>query len=64
MKVMETLEIINAEKVFLGDKDIKLMLDTDTGRVAIHTPAMMTDPVIRLDLLEEKITELKKLMER
>lgn len=60
MKIVETVEIVNAEKVWIGDKEIKLTLDTDTGRLSIDTPAMFTDPIVSLDVLERKITELRE----
>lgn len=64
MKIVETVEILNAQKVVFGDKDIKLTLDTETGRISIDTPAMFTDPVISLDKLEEKLNKLKSHMDR
>lgn len=64
MKIVETIELINAQKVILGDRTMKLTLDTDTGRLSIDAPAMFTDPVISLDVLENKIHDLKQHMER
>lgn len=61
MKIVETVELVNAEKVFVGDRDMKLTLDTETGQVAIDAPAMFTDPVVSLDLLEETIHKFKAL---
>lgn len=58
MEVVERIKLINADKVFLGDKDIKLTLDTDTGRVVVDTPAMFTDPVVELDELQETVRKL------
>lgn len=59
MKIVESVEITNAQKVVIGDKDIKLTLDTETGRLSIDAPAMFTDPVVSLDALEEKIKMLR-----
>lgn len=64
MKLVETVELINAQKVVLGDRDIKLTLDTETGRLSLDTPAMFTDPIVSLDALEEKIRKLREHMER
>lgn len=64
MKIVENVEIINAQKVVIGDRDIKLTLDTETGRLNIDAPAMFTDPVVSLDLLEEKIRKLREHMDR
>lgn len=64
MKIVETVEIVNAQKVVFGDKDIKLTLDTETGRISIDAPAMFTDPVVSLDALEEKLSTLKSHMDR
>lgn len=64
MKLVETVEIVNAQKVFMGDKDIKLTLDTDTGRLSLDTPAMFTDPIVSLDALEATISRLKSYMDR
>lgn len=63
MKIVETVALVNAEKVWVGDKDIKLTLDTDTGRLSIDTPAMFSDPVVTLDALEGKINQLRAHME-
>lgn len=64
MKIVEDVTIINEDKVFIGHKDIKLTLDTETDRVSIDAPAMFTDPVVSLDLLEEKIGKLREHMDR
>lgn len=64
MKVVETIEVVNAQKVIMGDRHIGLCLDTETGRLAIDTPAMFTDPIISLDVLEEKIKALRAHMDR
>lgn len=58
MEIVERITLVNAEKVFMGDKDVKLTLDTDTGRVSIDTPAMFTDPVVTLDDLQEIVKKL------
>lgn len=59
MKIVEEVEIVNEEKVFMGKEHIKLTLDTETRRVSIDTPAMFADPVVTVDTLEETITRLK-----
>jgi hypothetical protein len=59
MKIVEEVEIVNADKVFMGKEQIKLTLDTETRRVSIDAPAMFTDPVATIDKLEEVITKLK-----
>jgi tetrahydromethanopterin S-methyltransferase subunit B len=64
MKIVETIEIVNSDKVWIGDKEIKLTLDTETGRIAFDAPAMFTNPIVRLDLLQEKIAKLKSHLER
>jgi hypothetical protein len=64
MKIVETVEIVNAQKVVMGDRDIKLTLDTENGRMSIDTPAMFTDPVVSLDAIEEKIRKLREHMDR
>jgi hypothetical protein len=64
MKIVETIEIVNAQKVVMGDRDIKLTLDTENGRMSIDTPAMFTDPVVSLDAIEEKIRKLREHMDR
>lgn len=58
MKILETVTIRNPEKVFMGDKDIKLTFDTDTGRLVVDTPAMFTDPIVNLSELQEKLAKL------
>jgi hypothetical protein len=58
MEVVERITLINADKVLMGDKDIKLTLDTDTGRVTVDTPAMFTNPVVELDSLQETVKKL------
>jgi tetrahydromethanopterin S-methyltransferase subunit B len=63
MKIVETVELINSDKVWIGDKEIKLTLDTETGRITFDAPAMFTDPIVRLDLLQEKIAKLKSYLE-
>lgn len=63
MKIVETVEIINARTVIVGGRDVKLTLDTETGQLAINTPAMLTDPTVSLDKLEEKIQKLKEHLE-
>lgn len=64
MKIIETVEVVNAQKVVLGDRTVGLTLDTETGRVEISNPAMFTDPVVTLDVLEEKIKALRAHMDR
>lgn len=64
MKIVEEVPILNEDKVFMGHKDIKLTLDTETGRVSMDTPAMMSDPLISLDVLEGKLGKLREHMER
>jgi tetrahydromethanopterin S-methyltransferase subunit B len=64
MKIVETVELINSDKVWIGDKEIKLTLDTETGRITFDAPAMFTDPIVSLDLLKDKIQKLKEHMER
>ena len=59
MKIVEELEVVNADKVFLGKETIKLTLDTETRRVSIDAPAMFTYPLVTIDKLEETITKLK-----
>lgn len=63
MKIQESVETTNAQKTVLGDREVKLTLDTDTGRVAISNPAMFTDPIVSLDVLEEKIAKLRAHMD-
>ncbi len=64
MKIVETITPINAEKTILGERDLKLTLDTDTGRVSIKAPAMFGDPVVALSELMEKLELLSQLGER
>lgn len=64
MKIVETVELINDNKVWVGDKEIKLTLDTETGRMEVDTPAMFQDPIITLDSLEAKLNTLKSHMDR
>lgn len=64
MKIVETVELVNEDKVWIGDKEIKLTLDTETGRVLVDAPAMFHDPIVTLDKLEEKIATLKSHMDR
>lgn len=64
MKILEEIEVLNEDKVFIGHKDIKLTLDTETGQVSIDTPAMMPNPVVSLTVLEEKIGKLREHMDR
>jgi hypothetical protein len=64
MKITETITPINSGKTLLGDKDIKLTLDTDTNELTIDAPAMFVDPTVNLDEFEEKISELKSIRDR
>lgn len=64
MKIVETVELTNAQKVMFGDRHVGLCLDTETGRLAIDTPAMFTNPIVTLDALEEKIKALRAHMDR
>lgn len=67
MKVVETITPVNAEKTFLGKKELSLALDTETGHVAIDAPAMFADPVVTLDDLQnavKKLEEYKELADR
>jgi tetrahydromethanopterin S-methyltransferase subunit B len=64
MKIVETVELINKEKVVFGSKEIKLTLDTETGRLAIDTPAIFGESIVSLNTIEEKINKLKSHMER
>lgn len=59
MKIIETVELINADKVVFGDRDLKLILDTETRRISIDAPAMFTDPVVSLDALKDRIERLQ-----
>lgn len=63
MKVTQTITPINAEKTIMGEKVIKLELDTETGRVAINTPAMFANPTCTFEELKEAIAELDKVKE-
>jgi hypothetical protein len=58
MKIVETVEVVNGAKVIMGPKVVKLEFDTETGRVALNTPAMFTDPVVKMDELQEKLMAL------
>lgn len=58
MLITEILTLVNADKTFMGPRDIKLTLDTDTGRLSIDTPAMFRDPVVSFIELQEKIAKL------
>jgi tetrahydromethanopterin S-methyltransferase subunit B len=64
MKIVETIMPVNAEKVIIGDREIKLTMDTDTGRLAIETPTMFSNPVVSLDDLLEKLNTLQDQFER
>lgn len=67
MKIVESIEPQNADKTFMGKKEIKLTLDTENGQVAIDCPAMFTDPVVDLGKLQatvEKLVEYKALADR
>lgn len=64
MKIVEEVPVLNEDKVFMGHKDIKLTLDTETGQVSIDTPAMMSNPVVSLTVFEEKLDKLREHMER
>jgi hypothetical protein len=59
MKIVETVEVSNEEKVFMGHKDLRLTLDTETRRVEIDTPAMFTNPVLNIDQFEATLAKLK-----
>lgn len=61
MKIVEVLDVINDEKVFLGPKAMKLEFDTETGRLTIDEPAMFTDPVVSLDELYSVLEKFKAL---
>jgi hypothetical protein len=58
MEIVERIPLVNEDKVWAGDRDIKLTLNTDTGRVSIDTPAMFSDPVATLDDLQEAVKNL------
>lgn len=60
MKIVETLTPTNADKTFLGDKNIKLTLDTETDRLTIVTPAMFTNPVVQLSELRAVLDKLSE----
>lgn len=64
MKIMESVPLINEDKVVFGARDLKLTLDTETGRIAIDAPAMFTDPIVSIHTFEEKIDNLKEHMSR
>ena len=64
MQIVERLAIVNPEKVLMGDKEVKLTLDTDTGRVEIDTPAMFTNPKVTLTELQNKLNKLAVHQER
>lgn len=63
MRIQESVELINEDKVVFGSKELKLTLDTDTRRISIDAPAMFTDPVVRLDQLKDKIDTLQAHMD-
>lgn len=58
MKIVETLTPTNAGKTIIGERDVKLTLDTETGELSIETPAMWGDPVVSFDELKRKIENL------
>lgn len=58
MKIVETIMPVNADKTFLGKKEVALTLDTETGRVSIDAPAMFTDPVVTLHDLQNIVKKL------
>lgn len=58
MEIVERLSLVNDDKVWVGDKEIKLTLNTETGRVTVDTPAMFSDPVVTLDSLQEAVKKL------
>lgn len=58
MEIVERLSLTNDDKVWVGDKEIKLTLNTETGRVTVDTPAMFSDPVVTLDSLQEAVKKL------
>jgi hypothetical protein len=60
MKIVETITPVNADKTFIGSKEIKLTLDTDNGRVTIDAPAMFTDPIVQMDQLKDAVEKLEE----
>lgn len=55
MKIVETLDISNPDKVLLGAKHIKLTFNTETDQVAIDTPAMIVDPEVPIETLMRQL---------
>lgn len=63
MKLVESVELTNADKVVFGDHDLTLTLDTETRRISINAPLMFTDPIVSLDALKNKIEQLQTHMD-
>lgn len=61
MKIVETVPIVNADKVLFGSKEIKFTLDTETKRVEIETPAMFGNQMVTLDELQKRLSALAQL---
>lgn len=64
MRIVERVTPINSDKTLLGDRDIKLELDTDTGEMSIDTPAMFTNPIVHFSDLKDKIDKLAELQDQ
>lgn len=62
MKIVETVMPKNANKVFLGKKEIDFTLDTETGELTIDSPAMFVDAVVNFGDLQETIDKLAACM--
>lgn len=58
MRIVETIDLVNADKVVFGARVLKLELDTDTNRVTIDAPAMFVNPIVPMDELQEKLMAL------
>lgn len=67
MRVVEIITPTNADKTFMGHRDIKLELDTETDELELDMPAMLSaNPTVKLtELLEtlRKLDEMKKRVE-
>lgn len=58
MKIVETITPKNADKTFMGKKELTLTLDTATGNVSLDAPAMFTDPIVTLHDLQNVVKKL------
>lgn len=57
MKLVESIEVVNGDRTWVGHKELKLTFDTETEYLEIDAPAMFVDPIVRFEDLQKVLNK-------